>query len=71
MVAGLDVLLQEMVDEEAEAESVFTLLKEFAGIDVLIIWHMDVAVSKVVVEAVTDEDAAEVEEDPEFFVSYF
>ena len=32
---------------------------------------MDITVSEIVIEAVTDEDGAEVEEEPEFFVGDF
>ena len=71
MVTNLDVLFQEVVSEEGETEGIFALLEQFASIDVLLVRNMDVTISKVVIKAVADEDGAEVEQKPEFFIRDF
>ena len=60
-----------MVGEEGETEGIFPLSEKDARIFVLRFGHMDITVSEIVIEAVTDEDGAEVEEEPEFFVGDF
>ena len=71
MVTDLDVLFQEVVGKEGETECIFALLEQFASIDVLLVRDMDVTVSEIIIKAVTDEDGAEVEKKPEFFVRDF
>ena len=71
VVTDLDVLFQEVVSEEGETECIFALLEQFASIDVLLVRDMDVAVSKIIIKAVTNEDGAEVEKKPELLVRDF
>ena len=60
-----------MVGEEGKTEGIFALSEKNASIFVLRFRDMDIAVSEIVVEAVADENGAEVEEEPEFFVGDF
>ena len=71
MIANLDVLFQEVISEEGETESIFALLEQFASIDVLLVRHINVTVSKIIIKAVTDEYGAEVEKKPEFLIRDF
>ena len=60
-----------MVSEEGQAEGIFALSEKDASIFILRFGHMDITISEIVIEAVTDEDGAEVEEQPEFLVGDF
>ena len=60
-----------MVGEEGKTKGIFALSEKDASILVLRFRDMDIAVSEIVVEAVADENGAEVEEEPEFFVGDF
>ncbi len=70
VVARLDLLVQEVPGEEAQGEAAFFVVRaeELDGVDDLGGGDVDVDGAEVGGEAVADEDAAEVEEEPEFFV---
>ena len=71
MITDLDLLFQDVVSEEGETECIFALLEQFASIDVLLVRHMNITVPKIIIKTVTDEDGAEIEKKPEFFVCDF
>lgn len=71
MITNLNILFQKMISEEGKTEGIFALSEKDASIFVLRFGHMNITVSKIVVEAMADEDGAEVEEEPEFFVGDF
>ena len=68
VVARLDVFFKEEIGQEAEFEGAFALLEEEAGVDGLGCGDEHVGVAEVGGETVADEDAAEIEEEPEFLV---
>lgn len=72
MVARLDLRVQEVVGQEAEGEeaAVFFAVEQFHRVDDLAVRDVDVDGSEVGGEAVADEDAATVEEEPEFLVHH-
>ena len=73
MIIPLDVLLEKVPREVAQAKLalVGADVKKVDGIEDLGLGHVNVDGAKVFGEAVADEDAAEVEEEPEFLVSDF
>lgn len=66
----LDVLFQDTPSQEGERETSSSQLdvEEVDGVDDLRFWHLDISDSKILLEAMTQERAAEINQDPELLV---
>lgn len=71
MVSCLDFLFQEEIGEETEFERAFALFEEQARVYALRFRHEHVCVAEIRHQTVAYEDAAEVEQQPEFLVGDF